>query len=218
MKITFNAITQKTVQSIGKLAPSTMVHGVCMELLKYIADGSVDMVLTDPPFINSIYESVSISPNGKLLKELKRIVKPNGLIITIAPTRPKQVPISLSSIEILIKTYSKKKDIILDYRMGEGSIGLACQNLDRKYIGIESDKKAFDVACGKVENYQSNIIKSLEKKKLKVKKEPKVKEPKVKLPKKVKAPEAPVEVAVEVVVKEPVPEFKGIFEQLDMFE
>ena len=38
------------VKSAGRVLPNTLVHGDCLEVMKYIPDGSVDCVLTDPPY------------------------------------------------------------------------------------------------------------------------------------------------------------------------
>lgn len=57
---------------------------------------------------------------------------------------PTQKPVKLC--EWLIKTYSNKGDTVLDFCMGSGSTGVACINTNRKFIGIEKDKKIFEVA------------------------------------------------------------------------
>ena len=57
---------------------------------------------------------------------------------------PTQKPIDL--LEWLIKTYTNKGDLVLDNCMGSGSTGVACKNLDRDFIGIELDKKYFEIA------------------------------------------------------------------------
>jgi len=36
---------------------------------------------------------------------------------------------------------------VLDATMGSGSTGVACKNLNRKFVGIERDKKYFNIAC-----------------------------------------------------------------------
>ena len=41
--------------------------------------------------------------------------------------------------------------IILDPFMGSGTTGVACVNLGRKFIGIEIEKKYFDIACERIE-------------------------------------------------------------------
>lgn len=55
-----------------------------------------------------------------------------------------QKPIEL--LEYLLKTYTKEGDVVLDNTMGSGSTGAACKNLNREFIGIEIDKKVFEVA------------------------------------------------------------------------
>ena len=57
---------------------------------------------------------------------------------------PTQKPVSL--LEFLIKTYTEKGDVILDNCMGSGSTGVACVNTERRFIGIEKEKKYFSVA------------------------------------------------------------------------
>jgi len=57
---------------------------------------------------------------------------------------------SVKLMEYLIKTYSNEFDIILDNTMGAGTTGIACKNLNRKFIGIELDKKYFDIATKRI--------------------------------------------------------------------
>jgi len=57
---------------------------------------------------------------------------------------PTQKPVEL--LEYLVKTYTLEHETILDFTMGSGSTGVACKNLDRKFIGIEKDDKYFEIA------------------------------------------------------------------------
>ena len=57
---------------------------------------------------------------------------------------PTQKPVEL--LEYLISTYSNEGDIVLDTFMGSGSTGVACQNLNRNFVGIEIDKNYFEIA------------------------------------------------------------------------
>lgn len=63
---------------------------------------------------------------------------------------PTQKPVAL--LEYLIKTYTNEGDTVLDFTMGSGSTGVACDNLNRKFIGIELEKKYFDIAVDRIEN------------------------------------------------------------------
>jgi len=48
--------------------------------------------------------------------------------------------------EYLIKYFTREGETVLDPTMGSGGTGIACKNLNRKFIGIEMDKDIFDVA------------------------------------------------------------------------
>ena len=55
-------------------------HGDCLELMKDIPDGSVDLVLTDPPYGTTKCRWDTVIPFEPMWTELKRIIKPNGAI------------------------------------------------------------------------------------------------------------------------------------------
>ncbi len=57
---------------------------------------------------------------------------------------PTQKPVLL--LEDLIQTFSNEGDVVVDITMGSGSTGVACKNLNRKFIGIELDKDYFEIA------------------------------------------------------------------------
>ncbi len=63
---------------------------------------------------------------------------------------PTQKPIAL--MEYLIKTYTNENDLVLDNCMGSGSTGVACNNLNRRFIGIEKDEKYFRIAENRIKN------------------------------------------------------------------
>ena len=62
---------------------------------------------------------------------------------------PTQKPVAL--MEYLIKTYTNKGETVLDFAMGSGTTGVACQNLGRDFIGIEKDEKYFEIAKNRIE-------------------------------------------------------------------
>lgn len=43
------------------------------------------------------------------------------------------------------------KGLVLDPFMGSGTTGVACVQLDRKFIGIELDPDYFEIACKRIE-------------------------------------------------------------------
>lgn len=57
---------------------------------------------------------------------------------------PRQKPVDL--LEYLIKTYTDEGDTVLDSCMGSGSVGIACENTKRHFIGIEKDEKFYHIA------------------------------------------------------------------------
>lgn len=61
-----------------------LINGDCLEEMKNIPDGSVDMVLTDPPYGTTACKWDSIIPLEPMWEQLKRIIKPNGAIVMTA--------------------------------------------------------------------------------------------------------------------------------------
>ena len=66
-------------------------------------------------------------------------------------THPTQKPVALC--EYFIKTYSNEGDTILDNTMGTGATGVAAVKNSRNFVGIELEKKYFEIARGKIEKY-----------------------------------------------------------------
>ncbi len=224
-----------------------LMQGDCLEKMKEIESGSVDMILTDPPYGTTACKWDSIIPLEPMWEQLKRVIKPNGAIVMTAsqpftttliasnikmfrydlkwaktqgtgfynanrmplrahedlivfykklPTynpqktkgepykqrrgsasdvyqgkdltvtinstgerhplswrifkrdknklHPTQKPVAL--MEYLIKTYTNENETVLDFTMGSGSTGVACKNLNRKFIGIEKVEEYFKIA------------------------------------------------------------------------
>ena len=63
---------------------------------------------------------------------------------------PTQKPVAL--MEYLIKTYTNENETVLDFTMGSGTTGVACVNLNRKFIGIEMDKNYYKIAVDRINN------------------------------------------------------------------
>ena len=58
-----------------------LMLGDCLERMKEIPDGSVDMILADPPYGTTACKWDSIIPLEPMWAELKRIIKPSGAIV-----------------------------------------------------------------------------------------------------------------------------------------
>ena len=58
-----------------------LMQGDCLELMKNIPDGSVDLVLTDPPYGTTACKWDSVIPFEPMWEQLKRIVKMGGAIV-----------------------------------------------------------------------------------------------------------------------------------------
>ena len=61
---------------------------------------------------------------------------------------PTQKPVAL--MEYLIKTYTNEGETVLDNCMGSGTVGVACKNLNRNFIGIEKDETYFKIAQDRI--------------------------------------------------------------------
>ena len=230
-----------------KIQPNTIIQGDCLEVMKYLPDNSIDMVLADPPYATTQCKWDSIIPLEPMWEQLKRIIKPNGAIVMTAaqpftsvlvcsnlgmfayewvwvkskitgvlnakkmPVRkhesvlvfcdrkctgtynaqglvkkgtvtkqggnsdnygsrssddyvqeftnwprdvieiksegntvhPTQKPVAL--MEYLIKTYTNENETVLDFTAGSFTTGVACQNTNRQFIGIELDEEYFEI-------------------------------------------------------------------------
>ena len=224
-----------------------LMKGDCIERMKEIPDGSVDMILTDPPYGTTACKWDSIIPLEPMWEQLKRVIKPNGAIVMTAsqpftttliasnikmfkycwvwkkskptghlnakkqplrtyedvvvfydnqciynpqgikPTdkvvsrtnrgnygecskttrqtvtnyprniiefpsvdgvHQTQKPVAL--MEYLIKTYTNEGETVLDFTAGSFTTGVACVNLNRKFIGIEMDDKYFEIGSNRI--------------------------------------------------------------------
>ena len=67
------------------------------------------------------------------------------------PEKNHPCPKPLGLTEKIVKAFSGHDEFVLDPFMGSGTTGVACANLGRKFIGIEIERKYFDIACERIE-------------------------------------------------------------------
>jgi site-specific DNA-methyltransferase (adenine-specific) len=58
-----------------------LIRGDCLEEMKKIPDGSIDLVLTDPPYGTTACKWDTVIPFEPMWEQLKRVIKPNGAIV-----------------------------------------------------------------------------------------------------------------------------------------
>jgi len=60
-----------------------------------------------------------------------------------------QKPITM--MDWILKYYSKENDVVLDPTMGSGSMGIACKEMNREFIGFEKNEDIYKVACNRLD-------------------------------------------------------------------
>lgn len=75
-----------------------LYQGDCLEVMKNIEDGSVDLILTDPPYGTTACKWDSVIPFEPMWEQLNRIIKPNGAIVLFG-TEPFSSALRMSNIE-----------------------------------------------------------------------------------------------------------------------
>lgn len=255
----FIVTSKDEVQSVGCVSPNTLVLGDSLEVMKYIPDNSIDLVLCDPPYGTTQCKWDSIISLKPMWEQLKRVIKSNGAIVMTAsqpftsvlgasnidwlryswvwkkphtgqlnakrmplkntedilvfykkqpvynqqrgsgdpytvrragysgsecygdqrdhntvntggrcPTQilefsnrigknvhPTQKPVAL--MEYLVKTYTNEGETVLDFAAGSFTTGVACVNLNRRFIGIEKDENYFRIGKERVLKQEENI-------------------------------------------------------------
>ena len=63
---------------------------------------------------------------------------------------PTQKPVNL--MDYMVRLSVRHGGVCIDPFMGSGTTGVACTNLGRGFVGIERDKRYFDIACKRIED------------------------------------------------------------------
>ena len=63
-----------------------------------------------------------------------------------------QKPVELC--EWLIRTYTNENDVVCDFTMGSGTVGVACINTKRQFIGVEKDEEIFTLAKNRINEFK----------------------------------------------------------------
>lgn len=92
---------------------SKLYKGDCLEVMKSIPDGSIDAIITDPPYGTTACKWDSVIPFEPMWEQLNRIIKPNGAIVLFG-SEPFSSALRMSN----IKNY--KYDWIWDKKIPSG--------------------------------------------------------------------------------------------------
>lgn len=101
------------MKETGEKKMINLMHGDCLELMKNIPDGSIDMVLTDPPYGTTACKWDSIIDMSEMWVQLERIIKPSGAIVMTA-SQPFTSLLVCSNIRLF------KYDLVWDKPSGTG--------------------------------------------------------------------------------------------------
>ena len=93
------------------------------------------------------YEGAKKMNGGKQMRNLWTITAKRHIT-----SHPTEKPLEL--LERIILLGSKKGDLVLDPFLGSGTTGVVAKRLGRKFIGIELDKKYFEIARKRISSTQ----------------------------------------------------------------
>lgn len=79
--------------------------------------------------------------------------------IKVGRQKEHPAPFPLELVENCINLTTEEGDLVLDPFMGSGTSGVVCVNTKRNFIGIEMDKKYFDIASERIKKAQNTIHK-----------------------------------------------------------
>lgn len=88
----------------------------------------------------------SFDMNAKQLKHSISATNPERV------GHPTQKPVKVMEWNL---TFAPDAETILDPFMGSGTTGVACANLGKRFIGIERERKYFDLACERIARAQA---------------------------------------------------------------
>ena len=88
------------MQRMRCLCPIKLLHGDCLELMKEIPDGSIDLILCDLPYGTTDCKWDSVIPFEPLWEMYNRIIKDNGAIVLFSAQ-----PFTTALIESNLKRY-----------------------------------------------------------------------------------------------------------------
>lgn len=151
-----------------------LMFGDCLERMKEIPDGSVDLILTDPPYGTTACKWDSVIPFDLMWEQLKRIIKPNGAIVLFG-SEPFSSALRMSNIKqykydwvwdkvtakghlvAKIRPMQQVENIIV---FGDGKINYypIMVNRDKPRKDVDVEYSRTEIMGGKTTKQQSKIV------------------------------------------------------------
>lgn len=138
-----------------------LINADCLDAMRDIPDGSVDMVLTDPPYGTTACKWDSVIPFEPMWEQLKRITKPNGAIVLTA-SQPFTSALVMSNVKMFRHEWIWKKNrgsnfASLKYQpMKEHESVLVFSKSKAQYFPIKQERSASGLARSKYKFTASN--------------------------------------------------------------
>lgn len=95
-----------------------LLLGDCLEVMKSIPSGSIDAIITDPPYGTTACKWDSVIPFEPMWAELKRIIKSNGAIIFTA-SQPFTSLLVMSNIKMFRTSWIYQKRCASNFAQGK---------------------------------------------------------------------------------------------------
>lgn len=132
---------------LAKIQPMRCIEDICVFYKKmplYNPQGlkKLDKLILNPPVQNNVWKNKKNPSLQTHTGYPKHLLEFKG--VGNNRVHPTQKPVPL--LEYLIETYTNEGEVVLDNCMGSGSTGVACVNTGRRFIGMEQDKKYFEIA------------------------------------------------------------------------
>lgn len=140
----------KTGAQYARYQPMRCIEDICVFYKKHPTYNPQGLIKLDNPIHHEPHNSslYRYRGNGNIQEYTNYPVHLLEFNSEAKRYHPTQKPVAL--LEYLIRTYTNKGDTVLDNTMGSGSVGVACLNTGRHFIGIELDEAFYNVACNRI--------------------------------------------------------------------
>jgi len=125
--------------------------GDCLEIMKGIPDGSIDAIITDPPYGTTACKWDSVIDFELMWEQLNRIIKPNGAIVLFG-SEPFSSALRMSN----IKNY--KYDWYLKKTQADGFLNAKKQPLREYELASVFNVKKYNPQFLKVEPFKTKVL------------------------------------------------------------